>query len=163
MMRFAPEYVSNVLNENFEDAKELLLTPLMGIHYAHLVMLVEQGIVGSGDARLLRDALDGISLESVRLATYDGTCEDLFFFIERLIRDACGDEIAGRDRESRRRGERLRIGLVEKQRPRDVVLQAAHRDPHRPPDPCIGAGAAMRDEEDGQHRVGLDPGQPASR
>ena len=42
-MRFAPEYVSNVLNDNFEDAKELLLTPLMGIHYAHLVMLVEQG------------------------------------------------------------------------------------------------------------------------
>ena len=28
-MRFAPEYVSNVLNDNFEDAKELLLTPLM--------------------------------------------------------------------------------------------------------------------------------------
>ena len=38
-MRFAPEYVTNVLNDNFEDAKELLLAPLMSIHYAHLVML----------------------------------------------------------------------------------------------------------------------------
>ena len=44
-MRFAPEYVSIVLNENFEDAKELLLTPLMAINYAHLVMLTECGIV----------------------------------------------------------------------------------------------------------------------
>jgi hypothetical protein len=31
-MRFAPEYVSCVLNENFEDAKELLLAPMMAIN-----------------------------------------------------------------------------------------------------------------------------------
>jgi argininosuccinate lyase len=125
MMRFAPEYVSNVLNENFEDAKELLLTPLMGIHYAHLVMLVEQGIVGSGDARLLRDALDGISLESVRLATYDGTCEDLFFFIERLIRDACGDEIAGRLHTARSRND---IDMtMYRMRQREFIAQLAAR------------------------------------
>jgi len=43
-MKFAPEYVTHVLNENFEDAKELLLSPLMAINYAHLVMLAEQGI-----------------------------------------------------------------------------------------------------------------------
>src|SRR4029077_3019842 len=43
-MRFAPEYVTCVLNENFEDAKELLLSPLMAIHYAHVVMLHAQGI-----------------------------------------------------------------------------------------------------------------------
>ena len=41
-MKFAPEYVTNVLNDNFEDAKELLLSPLMAINYAHLVMLAEQ-------------------------------------------------------------------------------------------------------------------------
>ena len=44
-MRFAPEYVKCVLNENFEDAKALFLVPLMRIHYAHLVMLTEQRIV----------------------------------------------------------------------------------------------------------------------
>ena len=84
-MRFAPEYISIVLNENFEDAKQLLLTPLMAINYAHLVMLAERGIVSSEDARVLRTALDAISLDSVREVTYDGTYEDLFFFIERLI------------------------------------------------------------------------------
>ena len=31
-MRFAPEYVANVLNENFEDAKRLFLAPLLAIH-----------------------------------------------------------------------------------------------------------------------------------
>ncbi len=77
-MRFAPEYVTFVLNENFEDAKALLLSPLMAIHYAHLVMLTEQGIVPVTDARTLRDALDRISQDEIRKVTYDGTCEDLF-------------------------------------------------------------------------------------
>src|SRR3990170_3465973 len=65
-MKFAPEYVTNVLNENFEDAKDLLLAPLMAINYAHLVMLAERGIISSADATALRNALDGISLDSVR-------------------------------------------------------------------------------------------------
>jgi argininosuccinate lyase len=104
-MRFAPEYVSNVLNENFEDAKELLLAPLMAIHYAHLVMLVERGIVSAEDGHALRAALDGISLDSVRGAVYDGQCEDLFFYIERLIRQACGDDVAGRLHTARSRND----------------------------------------------------------
>jgi len=104
-MRFAPEYVSSVLNENFEDAKELLLAPLMAIHYAHLVMLAERGIVNAGAARALRDALDAISLDRVRRATYDSSCEDLFFYIERLIRDTCGDDVAGRLHTARSRND----------------------------------------------------------
>ena len=44
-MRFAPEYVTYVLNENFEDAKELLLAPLMAIDYAHLVMVAGVAVV----------------------------------------------------------------------------------------------------------------------
>ena len=41
-MKFAPDYVTCVLNDNFEDAKAQFLSPLMAIHYAHLVMLAEQ-------------------------------------------------------------------------------------------------------------------------
>ena len=104
-MRFAPEYVSIVLNENFEDAKELLLTPLMAINYAHLVMLTECGIVSPEDARVLRGALDGISLDTVREVTYDGTYEDLFFFIERLIEKAAGEDISGRLHTARSRND----------------------------------------------------------
>ena len=104
-MRFAPEYVTIVLNENFEDAKELLLTPLMAINYAHLVMLAECGIVSRSDARVLRTALDGISLDSVRGVTYDGSCEDLFFFIERLIERSAGEDIGGRLHTARSRND----------------------------------------------------------
>ena len=72
-MRFSPEYVACVLNANFEDAKALFLAPLMRIHYAHLVMLTEQGIVAREHARAIRAALDGISLADVRGVTYDGS------------------------------------------------------------------------------------------
>ena len=65
-MRFDPQYVTQVLNENFEDAKTLFLSPLMAIHYAHLVMLVDRGIVSREDAHTLRRALDSISLSDVR-------------------------------------------------------------------------------------------------
>ena len=104
-MKFAPEYVTYVLNENFEDAKALLLSPLMAIHYAHLVMLTAQGIVSATDARALREALDGISQDEIRRVKYDGTCEDLFFYIERLIVAACGDEVAGRLHTARSRND----------------------------------------------------------
>ena len=104
-MKFAPEYVTHVLNENFEDAKALLLSPLMAINYAHLVMLAEQGIISAAEARSLRDALDGISLERVREVRYDGTYEDLFFYIERLIDEACGVDVAGRLHTARSRND----------------------------------------------------------
>ncbi len=104
-MRFAPEYVSSVLTDNFEDAKQLLLAPLMAIHYAHLVMLVDQGIAAPADARVLRHALDGIALDEVRRVPFDGSCEDLFFYIERLLREQCGDEVAGRLHTARSRND----------------------------------------------------------
>jgi argininosuccinate lyase len=104
-MPFSPDYVRIVLNENFEDAKALFLDPLMSIHYAHLVMLHDTGIVSTADARSIRRALDGINLDAVRTSTYDGTCEDLFFYLERQIVDACGDAIAGRLHTARSRND----------------------------------------------------------
>jgi argininosuccinate lyase len=104
-MKFAPEYVTYVLNENFEDAKELLLGPLMAIEYAHLVMLASRGIVSAADAHALRAALDGIDQEAIRATRYDGTYEDLFFFIERLIVAACGEDVAGRLHTARSRND----------------------------------------------------------
>src|SRR5881394_2336944 len=104
-MSFAPEYVTYVLNENFEDAKALLLAPLMSIHYAHLVMLVDTGIVSRADGRRLREALDAISQDEIQRARYDGSCEDLFFYVERLIIQACGEDVAGRLHTARSRND----------------------------------------------------------
>jgi argininosuccinate lyase len=104
-MRFDPEYVSQVLNENFEDAKALFLSPLMAIHYAHLVMLADRGIVEAPQARAIRDALDSISINAVRKTPYDGTCEDLFSYIARILVDACGEDMAGRLHTARSRND----------------------------------------------------------
>jgi len=104
-VRFDPEYVSQVLNENFEDAKTLFLSPLLAIHYAHLVMLADRGIIQSSDARSIRDALDAISVTDIRRTPYDGTCEDLFFYIERLLINACGEDVAGRLHTARSRND----------------------------------------------------------
>ena len=104
-MPFAPEYITYVLNENFEDAKSLFLSPLMAIHYAHLVMLAERGIVAADDAHAIRVALDGISLDRLRDLKYDGSCEDLFFYVERMIAAACGENTAGRLHTARSRND----------------------------------------------------------
>jgi argininosuccinate lyase len=104
-MPLAPEYVSLVLRENFEDGKRLFFAPLMDVHAAHLVMLAERGIVSAGDARVLRAALDAVSPDAVRRAAFDGTDEDLFCFVNRLIAAACGDEVAGRLHSARSRND----------------------------------------------------------
>lgn len=105
MSRFAPEYVKHVLNDNFEDAKAQLLAPLMAIHYAHLVMLAETGIVAREEARAIRGALDRVSQTEVQNAAYDERCEDLFFYVERLITQACGEDAAGRLHTARSRND----------------------------------------------------------
>jgi argininosuccinate lyase len=102
---FDPEYVSNVLNENFKDAQALFLRPLLAIHYAHLVMLVDQRIVTPTDGRLLRTALDSLTPDTVKGAAFDATCEDLFFHVERLITARCGEDVAGRLHTARSRND----------------------------------------------------------
>ena len=104
-MAFAHEYVKYVLNENFDDAKELFLAPLMAIHYAHLVMLAEQDIISDEDAHVLRAALDSVSQSDIRTASFDGSCEDLFFYVDHLIIAACGEEAAGRLHTARSRND----------------------------------------------------------
>jgi argininosuccinate lyase len=104
-MTFDPQYIDHVLSENFEDAKALFLSPLLAIHYAHLVMLAETSIISTSEAHALREALDAISESDVRATPYHDTCEDLFFHIERLIERHCGEETAGRLHTARSRND----------------------------------------------------------
>ena len=105
MSRFSPVFVRTVLNENFEDAKAQFLAPLIAVHYAHLVMLAGQKIISPGDAREIRSALDAIDLDAVRGARYDGTYEDLFFYVDALIVAGCGEEHSGRLHTARSRND----------------------------------------------------------
>jgi argininosuccinate lyase len=101
----APAYSANVLTDVFEDAKRLFLDFMLEVDYAHALMLAEQGIITTDEAQALFAALDGLDRESIRTINYDGSCEDLFFYIERLITDACGDDIAGRLHTARSRND----------------------------------------------------------
>ncbi len=119
-MPFAPEYVSLVLGENFEDGKRLFLEEMMAMHGAHLVMLAERGIVGRADARVIRDALDAMPLDQVRHAVFDGADEDLFCHITRRLVEACGEDVAGRLHTARSRND---IAMVlYRMRQRELVL-----------------------------------------
>jgi argininosuccinate lyase len=140
MPAFAPEYVDLVLTDIFEDAKRLFLTQLRAIDYAHLVMLTEQGIVAPDAARLIRTGLDRIDENAVRAVRYDGTYEDLFFYLEQTLVEVCGHEIAGRLHTARSRNDidmtmyrmRLRDALldtttaVEKLRGALITLAGEH-------------------------------------
>ena len=125
-MRFAPEYVTCVLNENFEDAKALLLSPMIAINYAHLVMLAAQGIVSPGTRG--RCVTPSTACRRTRFArsVYDGTYEDLFFYVERLVSQACGDDVAGRLHTARSRNDIDMTMYRMRQRELILGLLAAH-------------------------------------
>ena len=105
-VKFSPDYVRLVLNENFEDAKAQFLAPLMAIEYAHLVMLADQEIVvarrSRGDPPRARRHPIG---RDVARVSYDGTYEDLFFYLERLVVAGCGEDAAGRLHTARSRND----------------------------------------------------------
>ena len=100
----APIYAETVLAPNFEDAKKHFLDALLEIHCAHTHMLSAQGILTASEEQLLLKALNSLDLEEIARARYDGSCEDLFFFIESLLRRACGD-LAGKMHTARSRND----------------------------------------------------------
>ena len=100
----APLYAETVLGPNFEDAKRYFLDALIEIHYAHSRMLAQQGILARTDEQALRAALNRLDREAIARARYDGSCEDLFFFIENLLENACG-ELAGKMHTARSRND----------------------------------------------------------
>lgn len=100
----APVYAETVLGPNFEDAKTHFLDGLLDIHYAHTRMLARQGILTEGEAGTLIEALNGLDREEIARARYDGSCEDLFFFVENLLCRACG-ELAGKMHTARSRND----------------------------------------------------------
>jgi argininosuccinate lyase len=119
-MPFSAEYVRLVLAENFADAKRLFLDPLMAIHRAHLTMLAGTGLIPIEDARRLRDGLDRIDLDAVRCADFDPACEDLFFYVDRLLAGACGRQAAARLHTARSRND---IDMtMYRMRLRDLIL-----------------------------------------
>ncbi|MEO8727288.1 MAG: argininosuccinate lyase, partial [Acidobacteriaceae bacterium] len=101
----APIYAETVLTPNFEDAKRYFLSALIEIHYAHVIMLERQQIISRPDARACVNALNHLQLQEISAAAYDGSTEDLFFFIEAQLAEQLGVDIAGRMHTARSRND----------------------------------------------------------
>ena len=99
-------YRDNVLADCFEDAKRYFLDHYLDVDRAHAIMLNERAIIADDDlARLLR-AIENLDLERIRATDYDGSVEDLFFFLQREIAAGCGDkDVAGRLHTARSRND----------------------------------------------------------
>jgi argininosuccinate lyase len=101
----APIYRDTVLAPVFADAKRYFLEPLLEIEYAHTLMLAQQGIMPKDEAALCIRALDTLNVAEIRAAEYDGTFEDLFFYLEKKLAAICGGEIAGKMHTARSRND----------------------------------------------------------
>ncbi|WP_082310972.1 argininosuccinate lyase [Paenibacillus sp. FJAT-27812] len=87
-------YVEAVLSPAYDQAKQQLLQPMIAVHKAHLIMLFEQGLLTKGEARQIANALLTINLEQLRIGTYNGQFEDLFFEVEHKLLEL-SDEASG--------------------------------------------------------------------
>ncbi|MDQ3321059.1 MAG: argininosuccinate lyase [Acidobacteriota bacterium] len=101
----APSYTENVLADCFEDAKKYFLNALLAVDYAHALMLCEQSIITEEELKMLLKALRNLDLEKARAAVYDGTYEDLFFYLQREITKNCDPDVAGKLHTARSRND----------------------------------------------------------
>jgi len=90
---------------NFDDAKKYFLDALLEIHSAHTLMLARQGIIPKADARLCLEAIAKLERPKILATRYDGRCEDLFFYVEGLLVQACGEDVAGKIHTARSRND----------------------------------------------------------
>jgi argininosuccinate lyase len=68
-------------------------------------MLARQRIMPANEAALCIRALDGLDIAEIKATEYDGTFEDLFFYIEKKLAAVCGAEIAGKMHTARSRND----------------------------------------------------------
>jgi argininosuccinate lyase len=102
----AANYKKNVLEDCFEDAKKYFLEAYIEVDFAHAIMLGEQGIITGDELKLLLKTLRSLDLAEIRRAEYDGTFEDLFYYLQREITKHCGDaETAGKLHTARSRND----------------------------------------------------------
>ena len=102
----AQAYKDNVLSDCFADAKQYLLEHYLDVDRAHVLMLGEQGIVTHGELSEILRAIEKLNVETIRRAEYDGSVEDLFYFIQRAIAAEVGDkDIAGKLHTARSRND----------------------------------------------------------
>lgn len=101
-----PVYKETVLRPLFDGAKTHHVDGFRRIDRAHLVMLVETGILDGGQATRIAGALEAIDKEiNPAELTYTGEVEDFFFLIEKELKARIGADVAGRLHTARSRND----------------------------------------------------------
>ena len=101
-----PVYKETVLRPLFDGAKTHHVDGFRRIDRAHLVMLVETGILDGGQATQIAGALEAIDKEiNPAELTYTGEVEDFFFLIEKELKARIGADVAGRLHTARSRND----------------------------------------------------------
>ncbi|MDN5786073.1 argininosuccinate lyase [Pseudorhodobacter sp.] len=91
-----PTYRDTVLAPLFDAAKTHYADPVRAINRAHLVMLVETGILPRATARKIARALTGIDADlDLSALKYTGEYEDYFFLVEAELKRRLGPDVAG--------------------------------------------------------------------
>jgi argininosuccinate lyase len=101
----AANYKKNVLEDCFEDAKKHFLEAYINVDFAHAIMLAEQQIITEDELTALLKALRLLDLDVIRKQSYDGTFEDLFYFLQREIAKNCDADTAGKLHTARSRND----------------------------------------------------------
>jgi len=119
----APIYTETVLIHNFEDAKKYFLDALLEIHSAHTRMLAACGLLTGEEETKLLAAIHGLDRERIAAARFDGTHEDLFFFIESLLEESAGRDLAGKMHTARSRND-IAVTLYRMAARREILATA---------------------------------------
>ena len=136
-----PVYKDTVLRPLFDGAKTHHVAGFRAIDRAHLVMLVETGILDAASAGRIAKALEAIDAEiDPATLVYTGEVEDFFFLIEKELKARLGADLAGRLHTARSRndidhtlfklGLKLRIDLLlgKAVALHDALIAAAERE-----------------------------------
>lgn len=91
-----PVYQDTVLAPLFDGVKANFAGHMAAINKAHLVMLVETGILTSDQGRAIGQALAAIDQETdIDALTYTGEHEDYFFYVESELKRRLGPDLGG--------------------------------------------------------------------
>jgi argininosuccinate lyase len=101
----AQNYKENVLADCFDDAKKYFLQAYIDVDFAHAVMLAEQKIITEDELKQLLESLRSLDLNSIKRAEYDGSFEDLFYYLQREIAKNCDADTAGKLHTARSRND----------------------------------------------------------
>ncbi|ROT26833.1 argininosuccinate lyase [Micromonospora sp. HM5-17] len=83
-------YQQHHLRPTYQHHAPYLFGPMVRASQAHVVMLVEQGLIpAERGARLLRGLRD-LARAGSDLPPYDGSVEDVYFLVEKRLAEVCG-------------------------------------------------------------------------